>query len=53
MVNLLKSKGKWNLDQTVEMQLDRFSGPWEDIHDAVLAIKATSEKVKKALDIFG
>ena len=52
VVNLLRSKEKWNLNHTAEMQLDRFSGPWEDIRDAVLEITTTSEKGKKALNIF-
>lgn len=51
VVNLLRSRGKWDLEHFVEMQRDRYSGPWQDIREAVLQIQPSSERVAKAIKI--
>ena len=51
IINLLRSREKWDRAHMIEMQGDRFSGPWQDIRDAILKIQPSSEKVAKATSI--
>lgn len=51
IINLLKSKEVWTLEDTIDMQKDWFSGPWAEMRDKVLAVKTDDNKVNKALDI--